>query len=177
MSKLPVCPHCGSRKVVKIDDFLRCDDCNQDFGRTATSDDGVLMVDAVKGLRFRYGDYFTGSVILRIAEDTEAGAVLFEVYDSQMHGTHKVADLIDKEEWMALKKKLFEDMYVADWYRVYYPVNDGKKILDNNSWELDLIVSDTEVLVSKGYSIEPVKHYWKKLLDVMEPYFNRLAEE
>ncbi len=171
--KLPVCPHCGSKRVVEVQNFYRCEDCNQDFGRAVSADDGTLLKDAVKGLRFRYGDIVNGSVRLRIVQDeTEC---LYEVYDANGGGVDKVADVLSLADWQDMKEKLFDKMFVADWQKVYIPRNDGTKLLDNNEWELDLDVNDDETISICGYDDEPV--YWNALMRIIRPFFKKLEKE
>lgn len=171
MSKKLICPHCGGKKIKQSKEFCTCEICNSTFGRVAISDDGTPMVDAVKGLRFRYGDVVSGSVRLRIVQE-EDGSCLFEVYDANEGGVDKVADVMSSEEWMAIKKKLFEDMYLADWDKVYIPNNDGQKLLDNNEWQLGVDVDEDEVNNYYGFDEYPV--YWKDLMKLIEPFFNKL---
>lgn len=173
MAKNPVCPHCGSKDVDKVETYLHCHACHMDFGRPAVSDDGTLMVDAVKGLRYRYGDILTGSVHLRIQEDQD-GSCLCEVYDANEGGVDKVADVMSAEDWHSLKEKLFDELYVMDWDREYYPVNDGREIMANNGWELTVSVNDDEEYTYKGIDAYPV--YWKEFLKLIEPYFDALKK-
>lgn len=171
MSKKLICPHCGSKSVKQSKEFCTCNNCNGTFGRLAISDDGTPMVEAVKGLRFRYGDVVSGSVRLRIVQEDD-GSCLFEVYDANEGGVDKVADVISAEEWETIKKKLFEEMYLSDWNKVYIPNNDGQKVLDNNEWQLGVDVNEDEVNNYYGYDAYPV--YWKDLMKLIEPFFNKL---
>ena len=123
MKKLPICPHCGSKNVVAEEDFYHCNDCLVNYGRKVFSDHGEPMVDAVTGLRFRYGDVISGSVRLRFIQDGDV--CLYEVYDSHEGGLNKFAGVLSADEWKQLKAKLFESIYVDDWDRMYIPVNDG----------------------------------------------------
>ena len=172
MPKLPVCPLCGYKKVQPADSFYHCPECLSDFGRQPHSDDGEPMVDAVTGLRFRYGDFISGSVRLRFAQ--EGDNCLYEVYDANEGGIDKYADLLSLEEWTALKKVLLEDLYVYDWEKLYIPVNDGRKVLGNNEWEFSVIVSDDEEYTYRGFDAYPV--YWDKFLVVLEPFFRKLEQ-
>ena len=54
MKDLPVCPLCGSSNTIKVKDFYHCNDCLSDFGRQPKADDGTPMIEAVKGLRFKF---------------------------------------------------------------------------------------------------------------------------
>ncbi len=173
MRKTIVCPHCGSKKIEKSDAFSRCQTCQRDFGRVAYTDDGEKMVEAVKGIRFRYGDVITGSVRLRFIEDPSKQA-LYEVYDSN-DGLNKFAGLISEEEWNTFRKNLFEKIYVNDWDREYIPKNDGREIRGNNEWELSVIVNDAEEYTYHGVDAYPV--YWDDLMDLFEPFFNQLKHE
>lgn len=172
MPKNPVCPHCGSRNVTNVEDFYRCEDCHRDFGRVPFSDDGVPMVDAVKGLRFRFGDFITGSVHLRFAQEEEC--CLYEVYDANEGGIDKYADMLSLEEWTELKKKLFENLYIYDWDRYFIPVNDGREIRGNNEWIFSIIVSDDEEYTYTGVDAYPV--YWDRYMKVLEPFFKKLEQ-
>lgn len=171
--KLPVCPHCGSHHVKKIEDFYRCDDCRRDFGRSETADDGTPLTDAVKGLRFRYGDIVSGSVRLRIVEAD--GKVKYEVYDANEGGVDKVEDELSSEEWMKIKDKLINHLFVSDWDREYIAVNDGQSVPDNNEWELDLDINEDEVLTYRGYDAVPA--YWTQLMRIVNPFFKKLEKE
>jgi DNA-directed RNA polymerase subunit RPC12/RpoP len=171
--KVPVCPHCGSKNVKTENGFYRCRDCSNDFGRTAMSDEGIPMIDAVTGLRFRYGDAISGSVHLRFAEDE--GSCVFEVYDANEGGSNKHAEVIPMKTWMALKRKLFEELYVADWNREYMPVNDGQSVQDNNTWDFSVIVNENEEILYRGVDAYPV--YWKELLALLDPYLEKLKQE
>jgi hypothetical protein len=173
MSKKPVCPHCGSKDVSEVESFYHCHECHSDFGRPAVTDDGRLMEEAMTGLRFRYGDLLTGSVHLRMVQD-EDGGCLFEVYDANEGGVDKVADVMTAEKWTEVRKQLFDDLYVMDWDREYYPVNDGREIQPNNAWELVVSVSDDEEYSYKGVDAYPV--YWKKFMKLIEPYFDALKK-
>lgn len=170
--RLPVCPHCGSHHVQKIDNFYRCDDCARDFGRSETADDGTPLTEAIRGLRFRYGDVVSGSVRLRI-EETDKD-VRFEVYDANEGGVDKVEDKLDKEEWMKIKDRLINHLYVPDWDREYIAVNDGQKVPENNEWELDLDINEDEVMTYRGYDATPV--YWSSLMRIINPFFNKLEK-
>lgn len=171
MPRLPVCPHCGYKKVEPIDSFYHCPECLSDFGRIPLSDAGEPMLEAVSGLRFRYGDFISGSVRLRFVQ--EDGNCLYEVYDANEGGIDKYADLLTMEEWTALKKVLLEDLYVYDWEKEYIPVNDGR-ILGNNEWEFSVIVSDDEEYTYRGFDAYPV--YWDKFLEAMDPFFRKLEQ-
>jgi hypothetical protein len=173
VKKLPVCPLCGSKNVKAVDGFYHCKDCSSDFGRTAYTDDGEAMVDKVTGLRFRYGDETSGSVHLRFAEDE--GSCVFEVYDAHLGGADKVAEVVPMDKWMAIKKKLFEELFVADWDRVYMPVNDGQSLPGNNSWEFSVIVNENEEMTYRGVDAHPV--YWREFLNVLGPYLDKLKQE
>jgi hypothetical protein len=173
MAKKIVCPHCGSKKVKKYNEYYLCDDCKNSFGREAISDKGVPMVDAVKGLRFRYGDVVSGSARLRMVQEKD-GSCLYEVYDANEGGIDKVADVLSAEDWKELKEKLYTELYLSDWDRVYIPNNDGKKVLDNNEWELGIDISWDEVYEYYGYDEYPV--YWKELMKLIEPFFDKLSK-
>jgi hypothetical protein len=173
MEKLPVCPHCGSKNVTPVDDFYRCKDCLADFGRAAFADDGTSMIDSVIGLRFRYGDIISGSLRLRFIQDGEVG--LYEVYDSQQGGLNKFAGVLSAEEWKELKRKLFEDLYVNDWDRFYYPVNDGREIQGNTEWAFNVVVNDFEEYAYQGVDAYPV--YWKNFMKIMDSFFKKLQAE
>lgn len=173
MSKKIICPHCGSKKVEDHNGYYVCEACKNSFGREAVSDKGIPMVEAVKGLRFRYGDVVSGSVRLRIVEEKD-GSCLFEVYDANGGGVDKVADVLSQEEWKTLKEDLFHSLYLADWDREFIPNNDGKSILDNNEWELGIDVNSDEVYEYVGYDAYPV--YWKDLMKLIEPFFDRLEK-
>lgn len=172
MPKNPVCPNCGSRNVTNVEDFYRCEDCHTDFGRVPFADDGVPMVDAVKGLRFRFGDFITGSVHLRFAQEDDD--CLYEVYDANEGGIDKYADVLSLEEWTDLKKKLFEKLYIYDWDRYFIPVNDGREIRGNNEWIFSIIVNDDEEYTYTGVDAYPV--YWDRYMKVLEPFFKKLEQ-
>ncbi len=172
MPKNPVCPHCGSRNVTNVEEFYRCEDCHSDFGRVPYSDDGVPMVDAVTGLRFRFGDFITGSVHLRFAQEDDD--CLYEVYDANEGGIDKYADVLSLEEWTNLKKKLFENLYMYDWDRSFIPVNDGREIRGNNEWLFSIIVSEDEEYTYSGVDAYPV--YWDRFMRVLEPFFKKLEQ-
>lgn len=171
MAKKMICPHCGSKKIKKLKEYCVCETCKNSFGREALCDHGEPMVEAVKGLRFRYGDIVSGSVRLRIAEEVD-GSCLFEVYDANEGGVDKVADVLSAKDWKALKKKLYEDLYLADWDGIYIPNNDGKKVLENNEWQLGIDISEDETNEYRGYDEYPV--FWKDFMKLIEPFFNRL---
>lgn len=172
--KLPNCPHCGSKNVKQTKVHYLCKDCKNEFGRPALSDDGISMVDAVKALRFRYGDNVSGSVWLLMGED-ETGECLYEVYDAENGGADKYADVLSAKDWKAFKRKLFESLYVTDWDKEYIPVNDGKEIYDGNMWRLSVIVSDEEEVEYRGYGAYPI--YWNAFLKLVDPFFNKLAKD
>ncbi len=173
MSKKIICPHCGSKKVQELEEYYLCDDCKNSFGREALSDKGIPMVEAVKGLRFRYGDIVSGSARLRMIQEKD-GSCVYEVYDANEGGIDKVADVLSSEEWMKLKESLFQDLYLADWKRLYIPNNDGKMLLENNEWELGIDISWDEVYEYYGYDAYPP--YWKDLMKLIEPFFNKLSK-
>lgn len=173
VKKIPVCPHCGSKNVKAMNLFYVCKDCSHDFGRPALTDDGESMIDKVTGLRFRYGDAISGSVHLRFAEDE--GSCVFEVYDANEGGANKVAEVVPMETWNNIKRKLFEELFVNDWDGEYIPVNDGQSVLGNNSWEFSLIVSENEELTYSGVDAYPV--YWHGLLNLLDPYLDKLKQE
>jgi len=173
VKKMPVCPHCGSKDVKRIESFYRCGSCNTDFGREAKTDDGVSLVDAVQGVRFRYGDVLSGSVRIRFAQDGDSA--LYEVYDSNEGGRNKVAGVIDGEAWLELKKKLVENLFVPDWQKEYLPVNDGRTVSGNNAWHFSLIVDEDEEISSDGVDAFPV--YWDALMKVLDPYFQQLQQD
>lgn len=166
---LPVCPHCGSKRVKKMDEFYRCDDCKKDFGRTAISDDGEPLAEEVTGLRFRYGDEESGHTHLRIVQDEKE--CLFEVYRAMNGDVHKIADVMTLDEWSKLKKKLFQNVFLTDWDNTYIPVNDGQQIPEHVEWELGLEVNDTEERIYHGEGAYPV--YWDKFLGYLMPYFKK----
>lgn len=171
MTKKIICPHCGSKDVEKHAEYYSCNTCKNSFGREALSDKGVPMVDAVTGLRFRYGDVVSGSARLRMLQEKD-GSCVYEVYDANEGGVDKVADVLSKEDWIALKKALFEDLYLADWQQIYIPNNDGKILLDNNEWELGIDVNADEQYQYVGYDAYPV--HWKALMKLIEPFFDKL---
>ncbi|MBR4164590.1 MAG: hypothetical protein IKR11_13800 [Solobacterium sp.] len=171
--KLPVCPHCGQKDVTRVEDFYRCNSCHSDFGRTAYSDDGTPMIEAVTGLRFQYGDVISGSVRLRFVQDGEV--CLYEVYEANGKGINKHADVLSAEEWMNLKKKLFEALYVNDWDRFYIPVNDGREIMSNQAWALAVIVNDNEEYEYAGVDEKPI--YWKQFEKLITPFLDNLKAE
>lgn len=168
-----VCPHCGSKNTEALENYEKCFDCGMSFGREEVADNGESLVKAVHGLRFRYGDVVSGSVRLRMAEDS--GVCVFEVYDANNGGVDKVADVISMDEWNKIKETLFHKLYLADWDKTYIPVNDGKSVSDNNDWELGLDVGDDEELVYRGYDAFPP--YWKGFMKVLDPFFARLNRE
>ena len=92
-----VCPHCGSKNTEALENYEKCLDCGMSFGREEVADNGESLIKAVHGLRFRYGDVVSGSVRLRMAEDS--GVCVFEVYDANNGGVDKVADVISMDEW------------------------------------------------------------------------------
>jgi hypothetical protein len=171
--KLPVCPHCGSKNVVAKNSFYLCKDGSHDFGRPALTDDGQPMIDRVTGIRFRFGDAISGSVHLRFAEDE--GSCVFEVYDANEGGRDKVAEVVPMKKWQEIKRKLFEELYVNDWDREYMPVNDGQSVLGNNSWDLEVIVSENEEV--KYYGVDAYPVYWHGLLNLLDPYLDKLKQE
>ena len=173
MANQIVCPHCGSKNTEKVDNHCRCCDCMQDFGREEYSDQGNPLAEAVRGLRFRYGDIVSGSVRLRMVED--GNVCVFEVYDANEGGVDKVADVISKDEWKAFKDTLYHKLYLADWDRVYIPVNDGQRVSENNDWELGILLEDDEETVYCGYDEFPA--YWKEFLKLIDPFFARLNRE
>lgn len=173
MKKMPVCPHCGSRKTEENDSFYTCRDCRCDFGREALSDDGHPMTEAVRGMRFRYGDVISGSVRLRFVQDGDI--CLYEVYDSNEGGVDKNAGVLSAEEWKELRRKLFEDLYLMDWDREYIPVNDGREIRGNNEWEFAVAVDMDEEYVFRGIDAYPV--YWNRFLKLLDPFFDELKKE
>ena len=168
-----VCPHCGSKTTEALENYEKCLDCGMSFGREEVADNGESLIKAVHGLRFRYGDVVSGSVRLRMAEDS--GVCVFEVYDANNGGVDKVADVISMDEWNKIKETLFHKLYLADWDKTYIPVNDGKTVSDNNEWELGLDVGDDEELVYRGYDAFPP--YWKGFMKVLDPFFARLNRE
>ena len=168
-----VCPHCGSKNTEALENYEKRLDCGMSFGREEVADNGESLIKAVHGLRFRYGDVVSGSVRLRMAEDS--GVCVFEVYDANNGGVDKVADVISMDEWNKIKETLFHKLYLADWDKTYIPVNDGKTVSDNNEWELGLDVGDDEELVYRGYDAFPP--YWKGFMKVLDPFFARLNRE
>lgn len=173
VKKLPNCPHCGSKNVKTIKDHYLCKECKNEFGRLALSDDGEPMVDAVKALRFRYGDYLSGSVWLIMGED-ETKECLYEVYDAENGGADKYVDCLSEKEWKEFKEKLFESLLVMDWDKEYLPKNDGKEIPDNNAWRLSIFVNDEEVVEYHGHGAYPI--YWNAFMKLVDPFFNKLAK-
>lgn len=173
MAKLPVCPKCGSKQTSRVEQFYRCAACHSDFGREILSDEGENMAEAVKGVRFRFGDLISGSVRLRMAEDLDS--CLWEVYDTNGGDLDKVADVLDAEEWKAFKKAMFEDLFIYDWDKEYIPVNDGREIRGNNAWEVDIIVNENEEYTYRGYDAYPV--YWDKFMKLLDPFFNKLQKD
>lgn len=170
--KLPTCPHCGSKKVKKVDTFYRCSECKNDFGREVLTDDGLSMIEEVKGIRFRFGDIISGSVRLRFAQDGED--CLYEVYDSFEGGLNKVAGVLTHDEWIDFKKKLFNSIYVNDWAKDYIPVNDGKTVRDNNHWELAYYVNENEEYIYEGVDSYPV--YWTQFTRLLKPFVDQLKK-
>ncbi|MCR4951626.1 MAG: transposase [Solobacterium sp.] len=173
MAIYPVCPHCGSKQTSRVENFYRCSECRKDFGREPYTDNGEKMTDAVKGLRFRFGDLISGSVRLRMAEDLDS--CLWEVYDTNGGDLDKVADVMNSEEWQAFKNTLLHDLYYYDWAKEYIPVNDGREIRGNNEWETAVIVSENEEYICRGYDAYPV--YWDKFMSLLDPFFNRLQRD
>ncbi len=173
MKKLPICPHCGSKNVKSEEEFYHCDDCLVNYGRDAYADDGTPMIDAVTGLRFRYGDVISGSVRLRFIQDGDV--CLYEVYDSQEGGLNKFAGVLSADEWKKLKTTLFESLFVNDWDRMYIPVNDGREIRGNNEWAFNVIVNDNEEYGYEGVDAFPV--YWKQFLKLIDPFMDNLKTE
>ena len=172
MAKTIICPHCGGKKVKKVDTYLKCEECEKDFGRKALNDDGIPLTECIKDIRFRYGDVISGSVRAHFVEDD--AQCVYEVYDANEGGVDKVADLMTKEEWETFKKELVEDIYLFDWNRVYIPVNDGRELRGNNEWELDILATEEEEYIFKGVDAYPV--YWNKFLRLLEPYFDKLKK-
>lgn len=171
--KLPVCPHCGSKKIKEADGFFHCKDCASDFGRVALSDYGEPMIQAVTGIRFCYGDAVSGSVHLRFQEDGDS--CIFEVYDANEGGADKVIEVVPMKKWQELKRKLFEELYVNDWDKEYLPVNDGQSEFENNSWKFTVIVNDEEETSYSGVDAYPV--YWRGLINLLDPYLDKLKRD
>lgn len=172
MADHTVCPHCGSTNTEAVENHYKCLDCALDFGREEMSDAGTPLVEAMKGLRFRYGDIVGGSVRLRMVEDEDV--CVFEVYDANEGGVDKVADIISLNTWNRFKSTLYHDLYLADWDREYIPVNDGQTVSENNEWELGILMEDDEEVVYRGYDAFPA--YWKGFMDLLDPYFARLKK-
>lgn len=173
MANQSVCPHCGSKNTEAVENHFKCNDCNLDYGRVEYSDNGKPLVEAVCGLRFRYGDIVSGSVRLRMAEDGDV--CVFEVYDAIQGGVDKVADVISMDEWKAFKETLYHKLYLADWDKEYIPVNDGQRVSENNDWELGVLLDDDEEMIYRGYDEFPA--YWKGFLNLIDPFFSRLNRE
>ena len=170
MANLPKCPHCGSKNVSRVEGFYRCADCLNDFGRTPYDDNGIPMIEACSGLRFRLGDLFNGSVRLRLGQDGDV--CLYEIYDSNGGGLNKYADMLSKEEWNRFRKELFEKVYVYDWDKEYIPVNDGRDVSDDEEWELSVIIDENEEYLYRGYGAYPV--YWDKFMKLLKPILENL---
>ena len=168
-----ICPHCGSRNTEKVENYHKCLDCGLDFGREEVTDDGLALEDAICGLRFRFGDVVSGSVRLRMAEDGDV--CVFEVYDANEGGVDKIADVISMDEWKKIKNTLVAKLYIADWNKVYIPVNDGRTVSENNEWELGLAIGNDGEIVYRGYDAFPP--YWKDFMKLMDPFFSRLNRE
>lgn len=173
MAKKLICPHCGSKDVEKHSEYFVCNNCKNSFGRVALSDEGTPMVDAVTGLRFRYGDIVSGSVHLRMIQEKD-GSCVYEVYDANEGSFDKVADVLSKEDWTRLKDWLFNELYLLDWNKEYIPENNGQNQLDNNEWELGIDINWDEGLEYRGYDAYPP--YWKEFLKAVEPLFNKLKK-
>ena len=131
MNKKLICPHCGSKDVEKHSEYFVCNSCKNSFGRVALSDEGIPMVDAVTGLRFRYGDIVSGSVRLRMIQEKD-GSCVYEVYDANEGSFDKVADVLSKEDWTRLKDWLFNELYLLDWNKEYIPENNAIELSENN---------------------------------------------
>ena len=172
MPSVPKCPHCGSKNVSRVEGFYRCKNCRKDFGRDPIADDGTLLVDSVRGFRFRFGDVLSGSVRLRINQVDDD--CLFEVYDSNEGGLDKVADVLPLDEWHKLKETMLRTLYVYDWDKEYIPVNDGREIRANNEWEFSVIVNEDEEYTHRGVDAYPV--YWDRFLKLLDPFFDRLQK-
>ena len=172
MKKLPVCPHCGSRNVEKKEEFYICRDCQSAFGRKPLADDGTDLVDAVTGMRFRFGDIVSDSIRLRFVQDGEVA--LYEVYDAKDGGLNKYAGVLGEAEWKELKRKMLEDLFVYDWDRYYIPVNDGRDLRDLDEWSFNLMVNDNEDYEFSGVDEYPV--YWKQFKKLIDPFFKKIGE-
>lgn len=170
--KTPICPHCGGKKVTRVDAFYHCEECKRDFGREALSDSGESMIEAIKGMRFRYGDIISGSARLRFVQDGDD--CLYEVYDSFQGGLNKYAGVLSNDEWIAMKKKMFEKIFLNDWDKEYIPVNDGKKVPENNHWEFAMYVNENEEYIFKGVDAYPI--YWSQFMKVLHPFFENLKK-
>lgn len=170
MASLPKCPHCGSKEVSRVEGFYRCAGCLTDFGRVPYDDNGVPMIEACSGLRFRFGDLINGSVRLRMGQDGDV--CLYEIYDSNGGGLNKHADMLDKAAWDKFRKELFNKVYVNDWNKEYIPVNDGTPVITDQDWELSVIVDENEEYIFRGYGAFPV--YWDKFMKLLKPILANL---
>jgi hypothetical protein len=171
MASLPKCPHCGSKEVSRVENFYRCAGCLSDFGRVPYDDNGVPMVEACTGLRFRYGDMLNDSICLRLGQDGDV--CLYELYESSGGGLNKYADMLDKAAWDKFRKELFEKVYINDWDKEYIPVNDGREITTDQDWELSVIVDENEEYLYKGYGAFPV--YWDNFIKLLNPILAHLG--
>lgn len=172
MKDLPVCPLCGSSNTTKVKNFYHCNDCLSDFGRQPKADDGTPMVEAVKGLRFKYGDISTGSIRERFNED--GGVCLYEITDTNGGNLSKVNGVLTPEEWKCLKAKLVEELFLGDWSRNYIPINDGRAVQGNNAWSLDVVVSDDETYSFSGIDAFPI--YWDEFYQIVDSFAAKLGE-
>jgi hypothetical protein len=170
MASLPKCPHCGYKEVSRVEGFYRCAGCLSDFGRVPYDDNGVPMIEACSGLRFRFGDLINGSVRLRMGQDGDV--CLYEIYDSNGGGLNKHADMLDKAAWDKFRKELFNKVYVNDWNKEYIPVNDGTPVITDQDWELSVIVDENEEYIFRGYGAFPV--YWDKFMKLLKPILANL---
>lgn len=168
-----ICPHCGSNNTASVDNYYHCSDCHTDFGRVALADDGSVLKDSIKGMRFRYGDLLTGSARIGFLEDKD-GSCVYEVYDANEGGYDKVADTLDVQTWQEMKQHIVEDLFIMDWNKEYYPVNDGREISANNAWEFTLTVNGDEEYTFKGVDAYPI--YWNNFMKLIEPYFDNLKQ-
>ncbi len=175
MSAQVVCPHCGSKETEeRKGSFYYCKECTNEFGRDRNTDDGVPLVEAIQGLRFSYGNMVTGSIRIRFAWDEEGQTCVYEVYQVKDGKINKIADTIEQKEFDRIRNSLVNTMFVQDWDKVYYPINDGSSFNPDAEWRLDIIVKDEDERTYRGIDAYPP--YFSKLNTYLKKYFAKLEE-
>ena len=164
-----MCPHCGSKETVKNGESYQCKDCDRVFGRDHETDDGLNLEEVMTGLRFSYEQSEDRSIHMRFAEEENVPDVVYEFYTAENGKISKEADVISLKEWNELKHMLIYNLFVCDWDRQYFPVNDGSEPLIGQRWRLDLILQGEDQQISyRGDGVLPP--YFRQLTALLKKY-------